>query len=90
MVKLDSSISDFWISGHPLIKRNCYNSRTSDDIDMKLGAVSKLDNTNKRMSKNLVMMSCPQIVTLLLFFQFMANLEKCGSWILDARIVCKT
>ena len=30
-----------------LIKGNYPNSRASDDIDMKLGAVSKLDKRNK-------------------------------------------
>ena len=44
-------ISDFRISDQSLIKRNCYNSRTSDDIDMKLGPVTKLDKRNKMTSK---------------------------------------
>ena len=35
----DGGISDFQISGQSLIKENCYNSRTSDDIDMTLGTV---------------------------------------------------
>ena len=39
----DRGISDFQISGQSLIKVNCHNSRTSDDIDMKLGPVTKLD-----------------------------------------------
>ena len=43
----DGGISDFWISGQSLIKRNWHNSRTSDDIDMKLGQVTKLDKRNK-------------------------------------------
>ena len=33
------------------MKENCHNSRTSDDIDMKLGPVTKIDNTNKTTSK---------------------------------------
>ena len=40
-------ISDFRISGQPLIKENCHNSRNIDDIDMKLGLVTKLDKENK-------------------------------------------
>ena len=32
-----------WISGHSFIN----NSRTSDNIDMKLGPVTKLDKRNK-------------------------------------------
>ena len=43
--------SDFHISGQSLIKRNCHNSRISDDIDMKLGPVTKLDKKNKTTSK---------------------------------------
>ena len=44
-------ISDFRISGQPLMKRNCHNSKTSDDNDMKLGTVIKLDKRNKTTSK---------------------------------------
>ena len=41
------------ISGQPLIKENCHNSRTSDGIDMKLLPVTKLDRRNKTTSKKL-------------------------------------
>ena len=51
--KLDVGISDFRISGQSLIKENCHNSRTSDDIDMKLGPVTKLDKRNKTTSKKI-------------------------------------
>ena len=34
------------------MKRNCHNSRTSDDIAMKLGAVNKIDKKNKTTRKN--------------------------------------
>ena len=44
-------ISDFRISGQSLIKKNCHNSRTSDDIYIKLGAVTKIDKRNKTPSK---------------------------------------
>ena len=44
------AISDFRISGQSLIKWNCHNSRTSDDIDIKLEPVTKLDTRNKAMS----------------------------------------
>ena len=54
----DGGISDFRISGQSLIKGNCHNSRTSDDIDMKLGPETKLDKRNKATSKNLTKMSC--------------------------------
>ena len=42
----DESISHFWISGQFLINENCHNSRTSNDIDMKLGSVTKLKRNN--------------------------------------------
>ena len=47
----DGSISDFQISGQSLIKVNCHNSRTSDDIEMILVAVTKLGKRNKTTSK---------------------------------------
>ena len=43
----DGDISDFQISGQYHIKENCHNSRTTDDIDMKLGSVTKLDKRKK-------------------------------------------
>ena len=43
----DGGISDFLISGQSLIKENCHNSRTSHDIVMKLGPVTKLEKRNK-------------------------------------------
>ena len=54
---LDRGISDFRISGQSLIKENCHNSRTRDDIDIKLGPVTKLDKRNKTTSKKLTMAS---------------------------------
>ena len=47
----DRGISDFRISGQSHIKVNCHNSRTRDDIDIKLGPVTKLDKRNKTTSK---------------------------------------
>ena len=47
----DDGIYDFRNSGQSLIKVNCYNSRTSDDIDIKLGPVTKFDKRNKTTSK---------------------------------------
>ena len=44
----DGGISDFQISSQSLIKRNCHNSWTSDDIGMKLGPETKLDKRNER------------------------------------------
>ena len=69
----DGVISNFQISDQSLIKENCRNSRTSDDIDMKLGPVTKLDKRNKTTLKKLAMSSCQKIVTSLSFFQFTAT-----------------
>ena len=66
------------------MKGNCHNSGTSDDIDMKLGPVTKLNKINKTASKNFTMTPCHEIVTSLLLFQFMANFEQSGSWSPDA------
>ena len=51
---LHGGISDLQISGQSLIKENCHNSRTSDDIDMKLRPVTKLDKWNKTSKKFVV------------------------------------
>ena len=48
----DGGISNFQVSGQFLIKQNCHNYRTSDDIDMKLRRLTKLDKRNKTTSKN--------------------------------------
>ena len=72
-------------SGQSLIKENCHNSKTSDNIDMELGPVTKLNKKTKRTSKrNLKIMPCWQIVTSLYFFRFIANLEPSGSRIPDS------
>ena len=49
----DGGISDICISGQSLIKENCQNCRTSDDIDMNLGPVNKIDERKKATSKKL-------------------------------------
>ena len=78
---LVEGISDFRIPSESLIKENCHNSRASDDIDMKLGPIAKLDERKKNTSKKLT--SYQKIVTSLSFFQFMVNLEQSRSWIPD-------
>ena len=50
----DVDVSDFWISGQSFIKQNCHNSRTSGDIDTKLGPVTKLEKRNKATSNEFV------------------------------------
>ena len=47
----EGGISNFRIFGQSLIKRNRHNSRTSVDIHMDLGLVTKLDKRNKAISK---------------------------------------
>ena len=68
----DGRISDFPISGQPFINENCcYNSRNSDDIDMKLGQVTKFDKrntaTSKKFDDDVMSANCNVIV----FFRFM-------------------
>ena len=54
--------------------KNCHNSRTSDDIDMKLGPVTKLDKRNKTTSKkfdvDVMSENCDVIVIFRIFGQF--------------------
>ena len=72
----DGGISDFRISGQFLIKENCHNSRTSDDIEMKLGLVNKLDKaskaTLKKIDVNVMSENCDVIVIFRIFGQFEA------------------
>ena len=82
-------ISNFWISGQSLIEGNCYNSRTSDAIDMKLGPVAKLDTRNKTTSKtfdhDFMSQNCEVVALFPIYGQFGTILK------LDSRsIVCKT
>ena len=49
--KSDGDICDFRISGQSLINKNYHNFRTSNDIAMKLGPATKLDNRNTATSK---------------------------------------
>ena len=46
----DVGISDFRISGQSLMKENFYNPRNSNDFNIKLGPVTKLDKRNKTTS----------------------------------------
>ena len=49
----DRGISKFQNSGQFFINKNYHNSRTSPDIGMKLGAVTKLDKRNTATSKKI-------------------------------------
>ena len=70
----DGGISDLRISGQSLIIEICHNSRTSDDINMKLGPVTKLDKRNKTTSKKIdddvMSENCDVIVIFRIFGQF--------------------
>ena len=72
----DGDIFDFWIFGQSFINENCHNSRTSHDIDIKLGLVTKLDKRNEARSKN-----CDVIVFFPTYCQF-ADIRKPDSGIL--------
>ena len=80
----DRGISDFQISGQSLIKINCHNSWTSDDTDIKLELVTKLDKRNKTLSKNfdddVMLKNCDVIV----IFSIYGNLKQSGGQIPDA------
>ena len=85
----DEGVFDFQISGQSLTKQNCPNSRTSDDIDMKLGPVTKLDKRNKTILKktddDVMLGNCDIILIFPIYSQFRAI------WKPDfGRIVCKT
>ena len=36
-------MSDFSVSGQPITNENCLDFKTSDDMDIKLGPVTKLE-----------------------------------------------
>ena len=57
--------------------------RTSNDIGMELGPVTKLDKRNMGTSKKLTMTSCREIVASMFFLWFMANLEQFRNRISD-------
>ena len=55
--KSHRGIPDFQISCQSLIKENCHYFRTSDDTDIELGPVTKIDKRNKTKPKKLTMTS---------------------------------
>ena len=70
----EGGISYFRISGQSFIKKNCHNSWTSHDIDVKLGPVTKLDKRNKTTSKkfddDVISKSCDVISIFPIYGQF--------------------
>ena len=87
--KSEEGISDFRISGQSLIKENCHNSRTSDDIDMKCGPVTKLQKKNKTTSKKIdyhVMSGSCDIIAIFRIYDQFGAIRKPDS----GCIVCET
>ena len=75
--KLRRGISDFRISEcQSLIEENYHNSRTSNDNDMKLAPVTKLDKRNKTTFKEFdddtMLANCDVIVIFSIYGQFRA------------------
>ena len=83
------SKSSFRNPSQSLIKENCHNSRTSDDIDMKFGPVTKRDTRNKITSKkfddDVVSANCEVSVIFPIYGQF-GTIRKLDSGL----IICKT
>ena len=65
-------LTDFRISGQSLINENCPNSRTSNDIDVKLETITKLDkgNTAKNIDADVILVNCDVIATFSIYGQF--------------------
>ena len=72
----DGDVSDFQISCQPFIEENCHNSRTSNDIDVKLGPVTKLEKKNTAISKKSDDSVLSEFMTSLSLFGFIANLKQ--------------
>ena len=83
----DGGISYFWIPAESLIKVNCQNSRTSDNIDMKLGPVSTFNKRNKTLAKtfddDVISANCDVIVIFLIYGQFGATWKMDSEYIVN-------
>ena len=69
----DGGISDFLVSGQSFIKLNCHNSRTSNNVDMKLRPVTTIDKKNettlKKFEDDVMSENCDVIVILSIYGQ---------------------
>ena len=84
----NDDISNFLTSVQSLVKVNCHNSRTNDDIVVKLVPVAKLNRKNKtklKINYDVIARYCDVTVTFPKYDQFGA-IQKLQS----GRIVCKT
>ena len=72
MQNLDEGISYFPICGQSLIMENCHNSGTSNNIDMKLGPVTKLNkrNTATHLKDDTMSANCDVIVIFTIYGLF--------------------
>ena len=72
----DVGISNFQISGQSFINENYHNSRIGDDIDMKLGPVTKLEERNtatpKKSDNDVISINYDVIVFVPIYGQFAA------------------
>ena len=75
------------ISGQSLIKRNCHNSRTSGHINMKLGAVTKIDKRSKAMSRKFDDDARSENCDVITIFPIYDQFEQSGSRIPDVESV---
>ena len=78
------------ISGQSFTEQSCHNSRTNNDIDVKLGLVTKLSKRNTATSKKFDHEVISAICDSLSFFEFMANLEQFGNRSPDVKSVKKS
>ena len=76
----------FRVYGFPVnpLQKNCHDSRTSNDIDMKLGPVIKLDKRNTETSKKLDDDVLSANYDAIVIIRLIANLEQFRSQISDA------
>ena len=82
-------IYDFQISGQSLIKEKCRNYRNSDDIDMKIGPVTKLVKKNKTRLKKFaddIMLEYCDVIVIFPIYGQLGDIRKTDS----GRIVWKT
>ena len=80
---------NFRSSGQSLINKSCHNSRTGDDIDMKLEPVTKYDKKKKtdvkKIDDEFILANCEVIVIFPNYGQLGATQKP-----YSGRIVCKT
>ena len=74
----NGDISNLRVSSQSLTNKNCCNSRASNDIDMKFGAVTKLDKRNmtvKKIDYDVMLAHCDIIVIFSYLCPILSNPE---------------